>query len=114
MITKKINILQFICPTGFYGAERWVLALARHLPKDQIRCDLAVTLEHNSKDLKLVKKYRQDYGEAFEIPMSNRFDLGVIKKLVSLIKERDIDIIHSHGYKSDILGIIAARKAGVK
>jgi len=114
MSTKKINILQFICPTGFYGAERWILALAGHLPKDQVRCDLAVTLENNSIDLELVKNYRQGYGETFEIPMSSRFDLGVINKLVSLIKEREIDIIHSHGYKSDILGVIAARKAGIK
>lgn len=114
MTTKKINILQFICPTGFYGAERWVLALARHLPKDQTRCDLAVTLENNTKDLELVKKYQQDYGETFEIPMSNRFDTGVVTKLVTLIKKRNIDIIHTHGYKSDILGVIAARKAGIK
>ena len=114
MITDKIHILQFICPTGFYGAERWVLALARHLPENQVRCDLAVTLENNTRDLELVKIYRQNYGEIFEIPMSNRFDIGVIRKLVSLIKERDIDIIHTHGYKSDILGVIAARKAGIK
>jgi len=114
MITNKIHILQFICPTGFYGAERWVLALARHLPKDQVRCDLAVTLEENSKDLELVKQYRQNYGDTFEIPMSSRFDIGVINKLVSLINERDIDVIHTHGYKSDILGVIAARKAGIK
>lgn len=114
MKTTKINILQFICPTGFYGAERWILALARHLPQDNIRCDLAITLENGSKDLELVKKYRQDHGETFEIPMSNRFDLGVINKLVSLIKERNINIIHTHGYKSDILGVIAARKAGIK
>ena len=83
MTTKKINILQFICPTGFYGAERWILALAKHLPGDQVRCDLAVTLEENSKDLELVKRYREDGysnngGDAFEIPMFNRFDLGVI------------------------------------
>jgi len=114
MNSKKINVLQFICPTGFYGAERWILALAKHLPKEHIRCDLAVTLEDNSKDLELVKMYRQYYGEAFEIPMNSRFDLGVINKLVSLIKERNIDIIHTHGYKSDILGVIAARKAGIK
>jgi len=114
MITNKMHILQFICPTGFYGAERWVLALARHLPKDQVRCDLAVTLEDGSKDLELVRKYRKDYGEAFEIPMNNRFDIGVIGKLVTLIKERDIDVIHTHGYKSDILGVIAAHKAGIK
>ena len=114
MMTQKIHILQFICPTGFYGAERWVLALAKHLPEDQIRCDLAVTLESTSKDLELVKKYRQGYGEAFEIPMNHRFDLGAIKRLVTLIEDRGIDIIHTHGYKSDILGVIAARKAGIK
>jgi glycosyltransferase involved in cell wall biosynthesis len=111
---KKLNVLQFICPTGFYGAERWILALAVHLPKDRVRCDLAVTLETDSMDLELVKKYRETCGEAFEIPMSNRFDLGVIRRLVDLIQEREIDIIHTHGYKSDILGVIAARKAGIK
>ncbi len=115
MITdRKINILQFICPTGFYGAERWILALAQHLPRDLARCDLAVTLEDNSKELELVKKYREDYGEAYELPMSNRFDLSVINKLVALIKEKNIDIIHTHGYKSDIIGVIAAKKAGIK
>ena len=114
MSTKKLNILQFICPTGFYGAERWILALAKHLPADQVRCDLAITLEDNSKNLELVKKYKQECGETFEIPMKHRFDLGVVNKLVELIKRRDIDIIHTHGYKSDILGVIAARKAGIK
>jgi glycosyltransferase involved in cell wall biosynthesis len=114
MSQRKLNILQFICPTGFYGAERWILALARNLPEEKIRCDLAVTLEDNSKNLELVNKYKQDYGETFEIPMKHRFDLSVIKKLVALIRERQIDIIHTHGYKSDILGVIAARKAGIK
>lgn len=114
MTQKTINVLQFICSTGFYGAERWVLALAKHLNKDDIRCDLAVTLEDNTQDLELVKQYKEKCGETFEIPMSSRFDLSVINKLVQLIKERQIDIIHTHGYKSDILGVIAAKKAGIK
>ncbi len=116
MPTKsKLNILQFICPTGFYGAERWILALAKNLPKDQINCDLAVTLEDNSKDLELVRHFRNSQcGNTYELPMNNRFDFSVINKLVSLIKTNEIDIIHTHGYKSDILGVIAARKAGIK
>jgi len=114
MTTKKINVLQFICSTGFYGAERWILALAKHLNKDNIRCDLAVTLEENSQDLELVKHYKEKCGDTFEIPMSGRFDLKVIDRLVKLIKDRDIDIIHTHGYKSDILGVWAAKKAGIK
>lgn len=114
LTNKKINVLQFICPTGFYGAERWIMALAKNLPKDIVKCDLAVTIEKNSRDLVLVKKYRAGFGEAYEIPMSNRFDLSVINKLVQLIKEKNIDIIHTHGYKSDILGIIAAKRTGIK
>ncbi|WP_448249787.1 glycosyltransferase [Thalassotalea agariperforans] len=114
---KKINVLQFICSTGFYGAERWILALAKHLNADNIRCDLAITLEENSQDLELVKHYREKcsfIGDVFEVPMSSKFDLKVINKLVALFKEREIDIIHTHGYKSDILGVIAAKKAGIK
>jgi len=111
---KKINVLQFICSTGFYGAERWILALAKHLDKTKVRCDLATTLEDASQDLELVKQYKEKCGETFELPMSGRFDLKVINKLVKLIKEREIDIIHTHGYKSDVLGVIAAKRAGIK
>jgi len=114
MTKKTIRVLQFICSTGFYGAERWVLALAKHLDPQIIQCDLAVTLEKGSQDLELVKQFKKSCGETFEVPMSNRFDLSVINKLVSLIKERGIDIIHTHGYKSDILGVVAAKKAGIK
>jgi glycosyltransferase involved in cell wall biosynthesis len=109
-----LNVLQLICPTGFYGAERWILALARNLPDEHVRCHLAVTLESSSQDLKLVDEYRrQGLGKTFEVPMSNRFDLSVIGKLVKVIRDNDIRVVHTHGYKSDILGLIAARRAGI-
>jgi len=38
----------------------------------------------------------------------------VISNLVELIKTEGYDIIHTHGYKSDILGVWAARKASIK
>ncbi|WP_284217589.1 glycosyltransferase [Agaribacter marinus] len=110
---KTPHILQFICSTGFYGAERWILALCKNTPKQDAKHSLAVTLEDNSKDLELVKQFRKDCGDAVEVPMNNRFDLAVINKLVQYIHDNNIDIIHTHGYKSDILGVIAAKKAGI-
>ena len=106
-----MKILQFICSTGFYGAERWVLALSKHLPEDTTS-ELVVTLEPGTEDLELVKQF-SPIGTTHALPMKNRFDLGVVKKLAALIKERNIDVIHTHGYKSDILGVMAARKAGI-
>jgi len=112
---QKIKVLQFICSTGFYGAERWILALAKNLPKDSIQCDLVVTLEDNSKDLELVREYKkQEIGKVFEVPMRHKFDFSVVNKLAKLIKDNGYDVIHTHGYKSDILGVLAAKKAGIR
>ncbi len=112
-MNRKINVLQFICPTGFYGAERWILALAKHLDPNKIRCDLAVTAEDNNQDLKISHQYKALGLDAYKIPMANKFDLAAISKLAELISEKQIDIIHTHGYKSDIIGVLAARKAGI-
>jgi len=111
---KKLNVLQFICSTGFYGAERWVLALAKYLNPQEVNCHLGVTLESNNEELKIVDEFNKLGGNVFQLPMSNRFDLKVVDKLVEVIKSNEIDIIHTHGYKSDILGLLAAKKAGIK
>ena len=100
-----------MCSTGFYGAERWVLALSKHLP-DSVSSELVVTLEPGTEELELVKQFKA-IGKTHRIPMQGRFDLRAVSKLADLIKKQDIDIIHTHGYKSDILGVMAARKAGV-
>lgn len=115
--SRKLNVLQFICSTGFYGAERWVLALTNNSDLSEVRFDLAVTKEQASDNLAVIKKFQEispESGESFEIPMSHRFDPRVINRLIKIIHDRKIDIIHTHGYKSDIIGIIAAKKAGIK
>ena len=111
---KKINVLQFICSSGFYGAERWILALSKHFDDKRIRSDLAITLEGEQEVPEIEAYFKKQCGETFNLPMKNKFDYSVVEKLAELIKSRDIDIIHTHGYKSDIIGTLAARKAGIK
>lgn len=113
MPNKKIRVLQFICPTGFYGAERWILALVKHINPAIIDSELAVTAEANNTNLELSKHFKQLGFEVNDIPMKNKFDLSAITKLAELIKQNNIDIIHTHGYKSDIIGVLAAKKAGI-
>lgn len=106
-----MKVLQFICSTGFYGAERWILALTKHMPAC-VESHLVVTLEPGTEDLELVKQFSA-LGKTHQIEMRNRFDLSAINKIAELIKHNNIDLIHTHGYKSDILGVFAARKAGI-
>ena len=113
IMKKTLNVLQFICPTGFYGAERWILALAKHLDREHVRCDLAITSEPTNKDLELTRQYKKLGLNTFEIAMRGKFDRSAISSLAKLLREKEIDVIHTHGYKSDIIGLLAARKAGI-
>ena len=113
-MSNQPRVLHFICSTGFYGAEKWILALANNLDRSEIASELVVTREAENQDLQLTRAFKDLDLPAHELPMSGRFDLRVIRLLVQLIRERNIDVIHSHGYKSDIIGVIAAKIAGIK
>lgn len=110
---RPLRVLQFITPSGFYGAERWVLAMANNTNSTEMICDLAVTKESETQDLTVATLYPRDKGDVHYLPMNGRFDLRVVDKLVEVIQQRQIDVIHTHGYKSDILGVLAAKKAGI-
>lgn len=105
--------MQFITPNGFYGAERWVLALANNISDHTAVCDLAVTQEHQEQDLTIAEVYPSSVGEVHRLPMIGRFDLSVVNRLANTLKMRNIDVLHTHGYKSDIIGYLAASRAGV-
>ena len=71
-MTKPINVLQFTCPDGFYGAERWIIALAKNLDDAQVNCGLAITVEPEGKGLEIAEHYRNLNKEVYEVAMSNR------------------------------------------
>jgi glycosyltransferase involved in cell wall biosynthesis len=111
---RRLRVLQFICPSGFYGAEMWVLALAKGLPRGRAECHLAITREAEDQDFELYRRYRTLGLPSHQIPMNGRFDVRGIFRLCRLVRDQKIDIIHTHGYKSDILGLISARLSGIK
>lgn len=110
---RNLRVLQFITPNGFYGAERWILALANNLNRVEVTVDLAVTSEYAGQDLTVAELYPKEAGQVHYCAMGSRFDWRVVSRLAKLVRERQIDIIHTHGYKSDIIGLLAARRAGV-
>ncbi|MCK0163980.1 glycosyltransferase [Marinobacter sp. S6332] len=114
MPVSKLRVLQFITPAGFYGAERWVLALANNINRDDVICDLAVTRESSDQDLSVAEYYPRTEGQQVHyLDMNGRFDFRVVSQLCNVIRDNKIDVIHTHGYKSDILGLLAAKRAGI-
>lgn len=105
-----LKIGHFICGGKLYGAERWMLAFMNHLKNvDSVfiyptLSDPVMVNEVQKLGIKICR-VNEKRKKAF---------LDFIKKIFNIIKKEEIDILHTHGYKADILGFFAARMAGIK
>ena len=106
---ERVSVLQFICSTGFYGAERWIAALVNNLDRERVTSHLAVTEEQGSDNSELIENCTARICSLSRIPMRNRFDLRVIFELCKVVRKNEVSIIHTHGYKSDLIGLLVAK-----
>lgn len=104
-----IKVLHYRASSGLYGADRWLLALFKNCKKTkQILC---CTSDSNPDLINLAKKI--GYTAKFIQVNSNYNIFEYIRKLSALLRIEDIDILHTHDYKSDIIGYYAAKKYNI-
>jgi len=82
----KIKILQFISPTGMYGAEYWILALIKNLDPTEIQSHIAAPIDTNNQTIELLKVSRNLGFKSKTIQMKGKFDPLVIFKLYKILK----------------------------
>lgn len=108
-----MHILHLISSRGFYGAENVVLNLGKALKIDH-HIPYVACLNGLGKSAPEIYSRAQKEGMRSEIiTCRHKFDFKALSTLNRLIKEERIDIIHSHGYKSNLYGLIASKLSGV-
>lgn len=103
-----IRVAHFVSTSGLYGAERWVLALVRHLEDAEA---LLVTPSADEPAL-LEHACQQGIRVRYLGERGNYALADAVRKLAALLVEERVDVLHTHGYKSDMIGYVAARRAG--
>jgi glycosyltransferase involved in cell wall biosynthesis len=112
--SREIHVLHLIGSTGLYGAERWVLALMRAIDTTKVRSTFINLVDAEAKQSDIVAAATQRGLEAFDFITGGKFNLFAAWRLARWVREQQVDIIHGHGFKSDIIGLLAARLAGCK
>lgn len=105
-----VKVAHYISTSGLYGAERWILGLLNHIKG--VDTLLICTNFDNQSLIKEADKLGIK-TRLLEVK-GNYAVLDHIKKLKKLIKKEKIDILHTHGYKADMIGLFAARRSGIK
>lgn len=103
--------LHLTASTFFGGPERQMLGLARHLPPE-IRSHFASFSENNRCDA-FLNEVRNAGFDATQLEHDSPHLRAAVRELVALIHKLNPTILFTHTYKPNLLGRIAARKAGI-
>ena len=114
-IDRPVRVLQLGSPAGMFGAERWIMALAKHLPRDQVECVIGVIQdEATGKEPPLCEHARALGFETLTIQAPGKLSAQAVGGLRRAIADLRIDVLHTHFYKPTILGAIAVRSTNCK
>lgn len=104
----KVSVLHVIGGGEIGGAENHVLSLLSALDREKfapILCCLAPR--------PLYQRARELGIEAYALDMRHKLDIHVIKSIFQLIKEKEVQILHTHGVRANLVGRLAGLQAGV-
>ncbi len=118
---KPIKILHLITTVeegkGIGGAENLLLSMLDKIDKSEFKFIVAYHLPTRLKKelgrTKVEQLFKEKGTEVELFATRSKFDLLAIIKLINLIREKNIDIVHAQQPRLDFLGSIAAKLAGV-
>jgi len=107
-----MRVLQLISSGGYYGAENMLLNLVSHDARAIADNVLAVFDNRHQQNLDLYHRALKKGVNAELISCQGRADRRAVREIRRLVRARGIDVMHTHGYKADIYGFVAARSEG--
>ncbi|MEZ5512889.1 MAG: glycosyltransferase [Steroidobacteraceae bacterium] len=95
------NALHIVSTSGLYGAERVLLELSQFLKQNSWNAQVLAIDGAGATPLVVAAGRMGIQAESFGRASSGT--LGFAKRIAHYLDERSIDIVHSHGYKPNIL-----------
>ncbi len=103
-----MKVLHVISSSGMYGAEAVILNLSRALSGMHHETALGVFYNSAHPSLELYDRAQQEGISAYRITCKGQFDRSVPNAIRELVRSTNADVLHAHGYKSDLYCYFAA------
>ena len=95
----------------FGGPERWILGLAQNLPAEYR--SLFLSFREGGRCQAWMDRACAHGFEAHALKNDTPWILGAIAELTAFLRKVQADVVCTHGYKADLVGLIAARRVGI-
>jgi glycosyltransferase involved in cell wall biosynthesis len=106
--SRPIRVLQIGSPSGLFGAERWILALIKHLAAPQVQTVVGVIQDDAGDKEPPLCGLAADLGfETMVVKAPGKVSRAAVTQLRAEIRSRGIDIVHTHFYKPTLVASLA-------
>lgn len=107
-----MKILHLVSSSGLFGAERVILNLASQ--NNGIVFWVGALNNQHNPHLEIIKEAQNLDLKTVIFDSRTQVDFKTVFSIKSFLKEKNIDILHTHNYKSDIMGFLATSFTQVK
>lgn len=113
MKKKKVTVLQVRNSVVFGGVETTMLGWLDNIDRDRFYCPVAL-FSNNGASEEAFRGPLSRCHDIFKLPWApNRRFFKAVDELVRLIEKLDVKLLHTHDWRSDVVGYFAAKKAGI-
>ena len=106
-----MRILHLISSSGYYGAENVLLLLARNLTSCGRKCVIGVFRDERDPHIEVAEHAKAHALETEIISCCGRADWNTVRQIRNIVHKRGFDVLHAHGYKTDLYAYAAARRS---
>lgn len=109
---KGVKVLQLISSGGYYGAENMLLNLCASQQKAGCQNSLMIFYNVHAPNVEFYERARRRGLSVRMVHCQGRADWRAVRQIEECIQEDGIQLLHTHGYKADLYGYVAARRSG--
>ena len=109
----KVNVLDLRDSPWVDGPGRTILDCAESIEGNEYHFVIGSFEGGPSKSNAYTDEARARGLEVVTIPERSSFDWKVISHILQIIKQYNIDLIHTHDFRSNLFGLICAKKCGL-
>jgi glycosyltransferase involved in cell wall biosynthesis len=108
---NRVKVLQLISSGGYYGAENMLLNLCASQQKAGCENSLMLFYNVHAPNVEFYERARRRGLSVRMLHCQGRADWRAIRQIEDCIQEDGIELLHTHGYKADLYGYVAARRS---
>ena len=109
---NRMKVLQLISSGGYYGAENMLLNLCAS--QETAGCQNSLLLFYNvhAPNVEFYERARRRGLSVRMVHCQGRADWRAVRRLKNTFRKMALNLLHTHGYKADLYGYVAARRSG--